>query len=218
MSGEGAGTYAGSAVLTAWARMPQGLTFQEAAGYPSVVETAPHVLREVGVEAGQTLPVSGASGGAGSAVLQIARDRGSTVIGTAGPAGQDCLRGLGALATAYGEGRVERVRRLGAVDTARRHRHGFRPGRLGRGPSARRTDGGPAEGGLHRRSRRAGPRGAVLRPWPQACRTRSPRPSASSPSAGATSRSTKPFPLAEAAAAHIDRQAGHTRGRRVLVL
>ncbi len=79
------------------------------------------------MEAGQTLPVSGASGGAGSAVLQIARDRGSTVIGTDGPAGQDCLRGLGALATAYGEGRVERVRRLGAVDAARRHRRGSAP-------------------------------------------------------------------------------------------
>ncbi len=75
--GEGSGTYAEYAVLTAWARMPEGLTFEEAAGYPSVVETALRVIREVGVRPGQTLLVSGASGGVGSAVLQIARERAS---------------------------------------------------------------------------------------------------------------------------------------------
>ncbi|GGZ04561.1 hypothetical protein GCM10010327_38870 [Streptomyces nitrosporeus] len=116
--GEGSSTYADFAVLTAWARMPEGLTFEEAAGYPSVVETALGVIREVGVRPGQTLLVSGASGGVGSAVLQIARDRGITVIGTAGAANQEYLRGLGAIATTYGEGWVERVRRLGDVDAA----------------------------------------------------------------------------------------------------
>lgn len=116
--GEGADTYAEFAVLSAWARMPVGLTFDEAAGYPSVVETALRIIREVGVRPGQTLLVSGASGGVGSAVLQIARERGITVIGTAGAANQDYLRGLGALATTYGEGWVERVRHLGRVDAA----------------------------------------------------------------------------------------------------
>ncbi|RLL65949.1 NADP-dependent oxidoreductase [Streptomyces sp. Z26] len=116
--GEGADTYAEFAVLSHWARMPEGLTFEEAAGYPSVVETALRVLREVGVRAGQTLLVSGASGGVGSAVLQIARERGVTVIGTAGAANQDYLRELGALATTYGDGWVARVRRLGHVDAA----------------------------------------------------------------------------------------------------
>lgn len=108
--GEGADTYAEFAVLSAWARMPEGLTFEEAAGYPSVVETALRLIREVGVRPGQTLLVSGASGGVGSAVLQIARDRGIKVIGTAGAANQDYLRDLGAHATTYGEGWVERVR------------------------------------------------------------------------------------------------------------
>ncbi len=42
--------------------MPGGLTFEEAAGYPSVVETALRIIREVGVEPGQTLLVSGAAG------------------------------------------------------------------------------------------------------------------------------------------------------------
>ncbi|MYR60002.1 zinc-binding dehydrogenase, partial [Streptomyces sp. SID625] len=116
--GEGSSTYAEFAVLSAWALMPEGLTFEEAAGYPSVVETALRVIREVGVRSGQTLLVSGASGGVGSAVLQIARERGITVIGTAGAANQDYLRSLGALATTYGDGWVERVRRLGRVDAA----------------------------------------------------------------------------------------------------
>lgn len=116
--GEGAATYAEFAVLSAWARMPEGLTFEEAAGYPSVVETALRVIREVGVRPGQTLLVSGASGGVGSAVLQIARHQGIAVIGTAGAANQDYLRSLGATATTYGEGWTERVRQLGRVDAA----------------------------------------------------------------------------------------------------
>lgn len=60
--GEGIDTYAEFAVLTAWARMPEELTFEEAAGYPSVVETALRLIREAGVRPGQTLLVSGASG------------------------------------------------------------------------------------------------------------------------------------------------------------
>ncbi|WP_461001391.1 NADP-dependent oxidoreductase [Streptomonospora sediminis] len=116
--GEGASTYAEFAVLSAWARMPEGLAFDEAAGYPSVVETALRIIRETGVQPGQTLLVSGASGGVGSAVLQIARERGIAVIGTAGAANQDYLRSLGAAATTYGAGWVERVRRLGSVDAA----------------------------------------------------------------------------------------------------
>ncbi|OON75339.1 NADP-dependent oxidoreductase [Streptomyces tsukubensis] len=116
--GEGSCTYAEFTVLGAWARMPEGLTFEEAAGYPSVTETALRVIREVGVRPGQTLLVSGAAGGVGSAVLQIARDRGITVIGTAGAANQDYVRGLGAIATTYGEGWAERVRQLGHVDAA----------------------------------------------------------------------------------------------------
>ncbi|WP_190046343.1 NADP-dependent oxidoreductase, partial [Streptomyces finlayi] len=116
--GEGTDTYAEFTVLSAWARIPEGLPFEEAAGYPSVVETALRIIREVGVQPGQTLLVSGASGGVGSAVLQIAHARGITVIGTAGATNQDYLRGLGALATTYHEGWVERVRHLGRVDAA----------------------------------------------------------------------------------------------------
>lgn len=209
--GEGSSTYAEFAVLSAWARMPEGLTFEEAAGYPSVVETALRLLREVGVRSGQTLLVSGASGGVGSAVLQIARDRGITVIGTAGAANQDYVRGLGALATTYGEGWPQRVRRLGQVDAALDLAGSGvirelveLTGDPGKVISI--ADPGAPELGV----RFSGVAGSV--------------PDALAEAVGLISRGKlripvqKAYPLAEAAAAHTDSRAGHTRGRRVMIV
>ncbi|MFJ9679144.1 NADP-dependent oxidoreductase [Streptomyces sp. NPDC101194] len=209
--GEGFSTCAEFAVLSAWARMPEGLTFEEAAGYPSVVETALRIIREVGVQAGQTLLVSGASGGVGSAVLQIARDRGITVIGTAGTANQDYLRSLGAVATTYGEGWVERVRQLGHVDAALDLAgSGVIRELVELAGNPRKVisiaDLGAPELGV----RFSGVAGSV--------------PEALAVAADLISRGElhipveKSYTLAEAAAAHIDSQAGHTRGRRVIVV
>jgi NADPH:quinone reductase-like Zn-dependent oxidoreductase len=118
--GAGSNTFAEHAVLTDWAPMPDGLSFEEAAGYPVPVETAIRILDVVGAKAGETLLVSGAAGGVGSAAVQIARQRGLRVIGTAGPGNQDHLRALGAEPTTYGDGLVERVRALApeGVDAA----------------------------------------------------------------------------------------------------
>ncbi|MGW4933429.1 NADP-dependent oxidoreductase [Streptomyces sp. NPDC004166] len=209
--GEGSSTYAEFAVLSAWARMPEGLTFEEAAGYPSVVETALRIIREAGVQAGQTLLVSGASGGVGSAVLQIARDRGITVIGTAGAANQDYLRSLGAVATTYGEGWVARVRELGHVDAALDLAgSGVIRELVELTGDAQKVisiaDLEAPEFGV----RFSGVAGSV--------------PEALAEAVGLISRGKlhipieKSYTLAEAAAAHIDSQAGHTRGRRVLVV
>jgi NADPH:quinone reductase-like Zn-dependent oxidoreductase len=209
--GEGSSTYAEFAVLSAWARMPEGLTFEEAAGYPSVVETALRIIREAGVQAGQTLLVSGASGGVGSAVLQIARDRGITVIGTAGAANQDYLRSLGAVATTYGEGWVARVRELGRVDAALDLAgSGVIRELVELTGDAQKVisiaDLEAPEFGV----RFSGVAGSV--------------PEALAEAVGLISRGKlhipieKSYTLAEAAAAHIDSQAGHTRGRRVLVV
>ncbi|MFC7827517.1 NADP-dependent oxidoreductase [Streptomyces sp. NPDC057375] len=209
--GEGSSTYAEFAVLGAWARMPEGLSFEEAAGYPSVVETALRVVREVGVRPGQTLLVSGASGGVGSAVLQIARDRGIRVIGTAGAANQEYLRGLGALATTYGEGWVERVRRLGPVDAALDLAGSGVVRELveltGNADSVVSiADLGAPEFGV----RFSGVAGSM--------------PAALAEAVDLIARGRlhipveKSYSLAEAAAAHVDSRAGHTRGRRVVVI
>ncbi|WP_214401032.1 NADP-dependent oxidoreductase [Pseudonocardia lacus] len=118
--GVGTGVFAEYAVLDAWAVKPDSLSFEEAAGYPIPVETAFRILDQVGLEPGHTVLISGASGGVGTAAVQIARERGITVIGTASPANQDYLRGLGALPTTYGDGFVDRVRALApnGVDAA----------------------------------------------------------------------------------------------------
>jgi NADPH:quinone reductase-like Zn-dependent oxidoreductase len=118
--GIGRGVLAEYAVLHAWAAKPDSLSFEEAAGYPIPVETAFRILDQVGLEAGQTVLISGASGGVGSAAVQIARERGITVVGTASAANQDYLRTLGALPTTYGDGLVDRVRALApnGVDAA----------------------------------------------------------------------------------------------------
>ena len=209
--GEGSSTYAEFAVLSAWAHVPEGLTYEEAAGYPSVVETALRVIREVGVQSGQTLLVSGASGGVGSAVLQIARDRGITVIGTAGAANQEYLRSLGAIGTTYGEGWVERVRELGHVDAALDLAgSGVIRELVELTGDAQKVisiaDLGAPEFGV----RFSGVAGSV--------------PEALAEAVGLISRGKlhipveKSYTLAEAAQAHIDSQAGHTRGRRVMVV
>ncbi|MGV9933654.1 NADP-dependent oxidoreductase [Streptomyces olivaceoviridis] len=209
--GEGSSTYAEFAVLSAWARMPEGLTFEEAAGYPSVVETALRVIREVGVQSGETLLVSGASGGVGSAVLQIARDRGIKVIGTAGAANQDYLRSLGAVATTYGDGWVERVRELGHVDAAL--------DLAGSGVLRELVE-------LTRDAQRVISIADLKAPefGVRFSGVAGSMPEALAEAVSLISRGKlhipveKSYTLAEAPAAHIDSQAGHTRGRRVLVV
>jgi NADPH:quinone reductase-like Zn-dependent oxidoreductase len=119
----GGNTGAGAAelaVLSEYARIPPSLGFAEAAGLPVALETATRSLDALGVGAGHTLLINGASGGIGSAAVQLAVARGARVIGTASPANHDYLRSLGAEPVAYGEGLVDRVRRLapGGVDLA----------------------------------------------------------------------------------------------------
>ncbi|WP_406636093.1 NADP-dependent oxidoreductase [Amycolatopsis sp. WGS_07] len=209
--GRGSNTYAEFAVLSSWARLPDGLSFAEAAGYPSVVETALRTIRLSGVQTGQTLLVSGAAGGVGSAVLQIARDKGIKVIGTAGPANQDYVRSLGALATTYDDGWVDRVRQLGKVDAALDlNGAGVIRGLLDlTGDPEKVITIADLEAPMLG-IRFAGVGGNMPEALAEAVRLiglgklRIPV--------------DKSYPLAEASAAHADSQAGHTRGRRVLLV
>lgn len=118
--GFGRSTMAEYAILTDWAKKPANVAFEVAAGLPVISDTATRALSQVGVEQGQTLLVSGAAGGVGTAILQLAKLRGITVIGTASAANHDYLRELGAVPTVYGDGLEERVQALApaGVDAA----------------------------------------------------------------------------------------------------
>ena len=106
------GSYAEYALATRVAHKPANLKWQDAAALPVASETAERVLNLLGVAAGETVLMHGASGGVGTLAVQLATARGARVIATAGPSNQDYLTALGATATLYGEGLVERVRAL----------------------------------------------------------------------------------------------------------
>jgi NADPH:quinone reductase-like Zn-dependent oxidoreductase len=103
------------AILNHWTPAPKGLDLVEAAALPMVVETAFRSLEWLGVGAEQTLLVNGAGTMVGFAAVQIALMRGARVIATAGETFAERLRALGATATAYGDGMVERVREIASA-------------------------------------------------------------------------------------------------------
>ncbi|HJD82621.1 NADP-dependent oxidoreductase [Kitasatospora aureofaciens] len=106
------GGYAEHALLDAdmLAHKPATLSWEEAAAIPVAAETSERVLDILGVRPGETLLVHGAAGGVGTVLLQFARARGITVVGTASEANHAYLRELGAIPVTYGEGLAERVR------------------------------------------------------------------------------------------------------------
>lgn len=71
-------------------------TDAELASMPCAWSTAEGMLHRAGVKAGETVLITGASGGVGSAAVQLARRRGATVIGVAGGSKADQVLALGA--------------------------------------------------------------------------------------------------------------------------
>jgi NADPH:quinone reductase-like Zn-dependent oxidoreductase len=72
------------------------LTDIELASFPCSYSTAENMLTRVNLQAGETVLVTGASGGVGSATVQLARARGAKVIAITSPAKVDTLSALGA--------------------------------------------------------------------------------------------------------------------------
>jgi NADPH:quinone reductase-like Zn-dependent oxidoreductase len=105
-----AGSYAEYALANQIARIPTGLSFADAATLPTAGEAAKRGLDLLGVQAGETVVIHGASGSVGTIAVQLAVARGATVIGTASEENQDYVRSLGAIPMLYGEGLVDRVR------------------------------------------------------------------------------------------------------------
>jgi len=97
------------AVLSYWAPIPDTLNYATSAAIPVAAETAARSLDQLGVTAGSTVLINGASGSVGSAAVQLAVERGARVIGTGSPGTHDTLRSLGAAPVAYGAGMSERV-------------------------------------------------------------------------------------------------------------
>jgi NADPH:quinone reductase-like Zn-dependent oxidoreductase len=81
------------------AHIPDGVSDEQAAALPIAATTALGSLNLLGVSAGQTLVVMGATGGVGGFAVQIARSCGATVIATVRGGADEALR-LGA-AEAY---------------------------------------------------------------------------------------------------------------------
>ncbi len=89
---------------------PETLPVEQAGGLSASGQTALNALRDLAVGPGQTLLVHAAAGGVGTVAVQLAREWGATVIGTASPANHALLEALGVVPVAHGPGLVERVR------------------------------------------------------------------------------------------------------------
>ena len=92
------------------ARKPSELGWAAAGGLALVGQTAHDAVASLHLTADDTVLVSAAAGGVGTVICQLARLAGATVIGTAGRANHDFLRGLGVIPVVYGDGMVERIR------------------------------------------------------------------------------------------------------------
>jgi NADPH:quinone reductase-like Zn-dependent oxidoreductase len=92
-----AGSYAEYALASQIARIPTGLSFADAATLPTAGEAAKRGLDLLGVRAGETVVIHGASGSMGTIAVQLAVARGATVIGTASEDNQDYVRSLAAI-------------------------------------------------------------------------------------------------------------------------
>lgn len=94
------------------AKVPDGVTFAQAAALPLAGLTALQTIERSGLGEGDTVLVHNAAGGVGSFGVQLARLRGARVIGTASTGKHDYLRSLGAEPVEYGDAIVEQVTAL----------------------------------------------------------------------------------------------------------
>jgi NADPH:quinone reductase-like Zn-dependent oxidoreductase len=92
------------------ARKPASLPWEVAGAIPVVGFTASAMVRAVDVKPGDTVVVTSAAGGVGSIAVQLAKRKGATVIGLAGPSNHDWLTRHGVIPVAYGDDAAERIR------------------------------------------------------------------------------------------------------------
>jgi NADPH:quinone reductase-like Zn-dependent oxidoreductase len=107
--GKGQNTQAEYAVLDSWAVKPSSVDWAAAAAAGVAGETGERGLRLLDVKAGDTLFVDGGAGGVGAVAVQMAIARGAGVIASSSEANHAYLREIGATPVLYGEGIVGRV-------------------------------------------------------------------------------------------------------------
>ncbi|MFJ6011682.1 NADP-dependent oxidoreductase [Streptomyces sp. NPDC092952] len=195
------------------ARKPEGVSWEVAAGLPVAVNTAYQVLDDLGVKSGETLVVDGAAGGVGSVAVQLARQLGARVIGTASERNHAYLRSLGAEPVAYGEGFAERVRAVAAqgVDAA------FDAAGKGSLAALVELAGGPARVVTiaDHRAAEHGVRFAFA--GPDAVRERLERAAALVLSGDLDVSVAGTYPLSRVADAHRESAGGHVRGKLIVL-
>jgi NADPH:quinone reductase-like Zn-dependent oxidoreductase len=89
---------------------PSAVPWEVAGALYVVGATAYAAVRAVGAGKGDVVVVSGAAGGVGTLVVQLARHAGATVVGLASEDHHEWLREHGAIPVTYGDGVAERIR------------------------------------------------------------------------------------------------------------
>ena len=77
-------------------RVVSSLSDIELASFPCAYGTAENILTRINLQAGERVLITGASGGVGSAAVQLAKRRGAEVIAMAADSKADSVRALGA--------------------------------------------------------------------------------------------------------------------------
>ncbi len=209
-----AGSYAEYALARAWTAKPDQISWELAAGLPTVGEAAFRALKHLALADGETLLIHGAAGSVGAIATQLAVARGIRVIGSVAEADAERVAVLGGIPVRYGDGLLDRVRAVApdgvdaVLDTAG---HDVLPVSIELAGGADRVitlaDTHAAEHGV--RFTGADPSDRAWEALPQLAEL----------AAGGRLELTIgcTYPLADAAQAHADLEAGRNRGKLVLI-
>jgi len=110
----GLGGYGEYVLASSWTPKPAGVSWEDAAALPASAEAAVGVLRELGIQAGETLLVLGGGGAVGMIATQLAVRQGVSVLAAVGAADDATMEHLGARPVRYGDELGDTVR--AAVD------------------------------------------------------------------------------------------------------
>jgi NADPH:quinone reductase-like Zn-dependent oxidoreductase len=208
------GAYAQYAIMKHTVPKPPSVSWEIAASIPVIGEAAFRALRHLDLKAGEILLIHGAAGSVGAIATQLAVSRGVTVIGSVGADDEEYVRALGAQPVQYGDALAAEVRAISprgvdaVLDAAG---HDVLPVSIELAGSPKRVvtlaDPNAAKYDVYFSGN--DPKG------------RAPEAVAEIAQLAAAGKMTikiwRTYPLAEAAAAHADVEAGRTRGKIVLL-